>query len=397
PASAPATLTAAVPAPATPPAVAASMPADAASAAAERQRVQQLEEGLAALQKKSRATEAALATLQARVNDAESARYTSPLVLVLAALCALLALLAGLLWWRQRRLGAAGQWWTGPPSEPAPSSAALLDPTPMAPPLVVPPLPAEPALPIAIADPFTPSTFVEEDEPRASDAGPTAHALTVEELIDLEQQAEFFIVLGQDEAAIDLLMSHVRGDAGSSPLPYLQLLDIHRRRGDEAAYRRIRDRFSQRFNANSPAWSADPLAGRTLVAYPETIVDLQQHWFAPGRVMQMLESALFRRDLSDPTFDLPAYRELLFLYTIAHDLAEHGDAAPTNVDLLLPLPAPGDPPETTQPLAAAPALERLSLDVDVTAPPAPAPAPPDIHLIDLELDPPAPPKPGSGR
>jgi hypothetical protein len=206
-------------------------------------------------------------------------------------------------------------------------------------------------------------------------------------------------VLGQDEAAIDLLMSHVRGDAGSSPLPYLQLLDIHRRRGDEAAYRRIRDRFSQRFNANSPAWSADPLAGRALAAYPETIVDLQQHWFAPGRVMQMLESALFRRDPSDPTFDLPAYRELLFLYSIANDLAEQGDAAPTNVDLLLPLPGPGDPPIATQPTAAIEAGERLSLDADVTATPASAPAlaPPDIHLIDLELDPPAPPKPGSGR
>ena len=30
--------------------------------------------------------------------------------------------------------------------------------------------------------------------------------VSVEELIDLEQQAEFFVVLGQDEAAIDLLM-----------------------------------------------------------------------------------------------------------------------------------------------------------------------------------------------
>ena len=34
-----------------------------------------------------------------------------------------------------------------------------------------------------------------------------ARELSVEELIDLEQQAEFFIVLGQDDAAIELLMA----------------------------------------------------------------------------------------------------------------------------------------------------------------------------------------------
>jgi hypothetical protein len=46
-----------------------------------------------------------------------------------------------------------------------------------------------------------------------------------------------------------------------------------------------------------------------------------------------------------PTFDFPAYRDLLFLHAITHDLA--GDRAPRRaaaaVDLLLPLDAGGTP------------------------------------------------------
>ena len=39
---------------------------------------------------------------------------------------------------------------------------------------------------------------------------PRRRAARMEELIDLEQQAEFFIVLGQDDAAIDLLVTTSR-------------------------------------------------------------------------------------------------------------------------------------------------------------------------------------------
>ena len=59
----------------------------------------------------------------------------------------------------------------------------------------------------------------------------------MEELIDLEQQAEFFVVLGQDEAAMSLLEAYIDG-TGKSPLPYLQLLEIHQRRDDRDGLRR---------------------------------------------------------------------------------------------------------------------------------------------------------------
>ena len=83
-----------------------------------------------------------------------------------------------------------------------------------------------------------------------------AHGLSIEEHIDVDQQAQFLVVLGQDEAAIDLLLDHLRGTGGTSPLPYLRLMQIYRKRGDEAAYERTRERF----NRGGPSAGATPPA-----------------------------------------------------------------------------------------------------------------------------------------
>jgi hypothetical protein len=406
----------------------------AAQLALERQRILALEEGLARLRADSQANQNALLAMQVRLKEAESERYANPLVFALAWLSALLALAVAGLWWRQSRGRQSAQWWSGPLPVEAP--ARNIRPTPA---------PSEPvplgATPTA-ADAFAVMTVDEDDEqpspppPRRSvetrpapfsptlppiiEAEP-ARELSVEELIDLEQQVEFFIVLGQDEAAIELLMSHVRSDGGISPLPYLKLLEIYRRRGDGEAYQRIRERFNRRFNAYAPDWEADPKQGRELVDYPETMARLQSLWAAPSRVMETLDASLFRRNKSDETFDLPAYRELLFLYSIARDLAEHTSAVVgEDVDLLLPLDdVPDEPIERLS--ATAPGEFRQSdvmtmpLDLDVsfgpgndtqaveTMPSALRRTPDqsngtDSNFLDFDLDEPAkPPKAGSGN
>lgn len=251
----------------------------------------------------------------------------------------------------------------------------------------------EASRPDPVATPPTPAGAlavprgVEANEAPASQP---VRELSVEELIDLEQQADFFVVLGQDEAAIDLLMSHVRTDGSNSPLPYLKLLEIYRRRGEGEAYQRIRERFNRRFNARAPEWDADPGHGRSLADYPETVERLQGLWSAPTRTMQVLEEALFRRDTAGPTYDLPAYGELLFLYAIARDLAERGDSSPSvDVDLLLPLEHAGTPsPPRGGTLDAMARGEQTA----ALAPPGTG-GQPDTdgpHFVDFNLDLPAP-------
>ena len=172
------------------------------------------------------------------------------------------------------------------------------------------------------------------DEQRARD-------VSIEELIDLEQQADFFVVLGQDGSAIDLLVEHLRHTGGSSPLPYLKLLEIYRRRGDRADYERTRGRFNQRFNAYAPDWDVDLQSGRALEDYPGVIPRLQQVWPRPLDGMAELEALLFRKSRGD-LFDLPAYREVLFLYALARDLMDREAADTGHIDLLLPLADGGD-------------------------------------------------------
>lgn len=197
--------------------------------------------------------------------------------------------------------------------------------------------------------------------------------LTAEELIDLEQQADFFLALGQEDAAIDLLMRHVRHSGGTSPMPYLKLLQIYRRRCDGEAYERIRERFNRRFNAQAPQWGSDPAQGRALDSYADVVSRLESAWKVPAQALELLQALLFRRDASVEQFELPAYEDLLFLYALARELAEQ-QSRRDGVDLLLPLEMGEVPPAIVRAeVSRAPvAKSALDLDVDLNAP-GPAP------------------------
>ena len=143
--------------------------------------------------------------------------------------------------------------------------------------------------------------------------------VSVEELLDLDQQVDFFLVLGQEQAAVELLLSHVRSTGGTNALPYFKLLEIYRQNGDDEAYERTRERFNQRFNAFAPAVDGDLMAGRSLEDYPEVVLRLQRAWSQPLRAVAELESLLLRRADLEP-FDLPAYSEILMLHALVRDL-----------------------------------------------------------------------------
>lgn len=149
--------------------------------------------------------------------------------------------------------------------------------------------------------------------------GLPARSVSVEELLDLDQQVDFFMVLGKEQAAIDLLLSHVRSTGGTSALPYFKLLEIYRQQGDQDAYERTRERFTQRFNATAPDWSGDLTVGLSLEQYPDVLLRLQQVWPQPRRAVAELESLLLRSGHQEP-FDLPAYREILLLHALVSDL-----------------------------------------------------------------------------
>jgi len=301
------------------------------------------------------------ARLQAELAQAKAGSGDSWTPWLLALLAFAAAAIAALVWkLRQQTRVAHSDWFNQSALGPATAVPPIADMPPEA--LATPPAVAAADAPVAAAPspfeaPLADLPLVDDGDARGvpafdhsatrpldrhslAAAGPAGapRELSVEELLDLEQQADFFIALGQEDAAVDLLMSHLRSAGGQSPLPYTKLLEIYRRQGDRSAYERTRARFNRRFNAYAPDWDTGPTAGRSLEDYPETVAQLERAWHSPLDAMAILESLLFKRDDSSELFDLPAYRDVLVLYSLARDLWQHGAGlGGTQIDVLLPL------------------------------------------------------------
>jgi pilus assembly protein FimV len=318
---------------------------------------------LTGMRNEALSTQRSVAILQARLQQAEQERYANPIVYALAGAVALLGLGLAFVWWKLREVQKERAWWQQTSQDGSSrlptrmgddtTQTQLLEPETrfmsgdtstqpaaatafgslstssmgLAPSAAVPAAAAGLAAGAAGASRTAVASAAASNESRRE--------VTVEELIDLEQQADFFIVLGQDDAAIDVLMGHLRSTGGATPLPYLKLMEIYHRRDDREAYERIRERFNRRFNAYAPEWGKDLQLGKSLDDYPAAIGRLQAVWSNPEGAMRYLEDSLLRGEDEVGTFDLPAYREVLLLYSVARDIAERGQ--PESVDLLLPI------------------------------------------------------------
>ena len=379
-----------------------------AAEAAASARAAELEQALQRARADSASAQQAIAALRADVDRLRDGGSTGrPPWLTDLLLVALVLALATLLWlWRQRQQDREAAGWMHAEAVPLePDHGPEFD---------------EPPTEASVSQtPALSAKVLAEDEP--DDGGPAGRTgpitmpmpvgaaatqvepkreVSVEELIDLEQQAEFFVVLGQDEAAIDLLMGHLRSTAGTSPLPYLKLLEIYKRRGERKPYELLRERFNGRFSAIAPAWDTDWQTGRSLEDYPAVLERLESLWFSPARAMEVLQATLMRpagpehEAGAQVGFDLPAYRELMFLYAVARDRAETETGG--GVDLLLPLgePAPSEPPLMFERLVATTSLEAqpsvrqpLTVDLPIDESPTTTAAAVMLHGPSVDFDP----------
>jgi pilus assembly protein FimV len=166
---------------------------------------------------------------------------------------------------------------------------------------------------------------------------PPAPVLSVaDDLLDLQQQVDFLLLLGQHEAAAELLAGRLTRGA-SSAMPYLMLMELCQQRGEPEVFAELVKQFEPRFRTLAPSWSQSLARGRSLDACPSVIAHLQVVWAEPGAAMQMLQALLAKGGGPGvQSFDLPAYRDLLTLYSVARDLFEAGLRS-DDVDLMLPI------------------------------------------------------------
>ena len=274
------------------------------------------------------------------------------------------------------------------PTRPAPlmTSTPPAPPAPPRPPARAPTTAADDALDaLAALDAMEPLSlrFDRGDTlpaPLTADLGGGAVTVTVEELIDLEQQVDFFMVLGQDDAAIELLSSRLNHRDAAGGLPFLKLMELYQRRGDREAFDRVGARFAEQFHARAPSWSDDLNQGEALEAHDELMSRLEAAWSDPEGSMSLLQDLLSNHQEYSGDLGLPAYRDLLLLYAVARDRAEH-EIDGNSIDVVLPLDAtaPTDQMATMVWQSPSPSRTPLTQSVDL-----------DLSLVEDDETPRAP-------
>ena len=162
----------------------------------------------------------------------------------------------------------------------------------------------------------------------ASYPGSSSRMLKAEELIDIQQQADFFLSIDQPDRAIALLESHLQQQSETSALAWVDLLDIYHQLGSREDYDRIRAGFHERFNAQVPAFEEFTHEQDGLEKYGRALSRIVSLW-PSRRVLDVIEESLLRRpdDKDTEAFDLEAYRELVLLYNIGKEVAQDDEEA----------------------------------------------------------------------
>ena len=139
-----------------------------------------------------------------------------------------------------------------------------------------------------------------------------------ERLFDVRQQAEFFVSLGQTDQAVQILEKQINDHGETSPLIYLDLLQIFHSLNLKTDFRQFREDFNLLFNARVPEFAAFRNEGKNLEEYPHVLAHITALW-STRKALMVIEASIFRDSLDDRStpFDLAAFRDLLLLHAIA--------------------------------------------------------------------------------
>ncbi|MDO9220444.1 MAG: hypothetical protein Q7T90_05395 [Thiobacillus sp.] len=139
---------------------------------------------------------------------------------------------------------------------------------------------------------------------------------------DILDQAEVFMAHGHGELAIHLLQEHLRESPSESPVPWLLLLDLLHRAGDTVAYVAASTECRRYFNVNldGRAFFNDGDNGQGLEAFPHLLEQMVKVWNTPD-IKAFFDDLVFdHRGGTRIGFEPGAYRDILLLRSISHDI-----------------------------------------------------------------------------
>ena len=398
----------------------------------EESRRQSMETDLKGLQVATAKNKQTLQELSSRLEAAEAQRYSNPLVYGLISVLVLFSLGLAYLVFRMRQGGQAALPWWGDeefPEKYEESSPPKVDDDPHAPGSrgVLGEVQVSPeARPKPVVEKVTtgltevdidlylgePSIAKEHDSSisgesslqtpavgsvsRGTGHADFAHSMTgnlrsinTQEMLDVRQQADFFMTLGQHDEALGVLKDCVDGSTESNPLVYLDLLRILHSLGRKAEFDYYRSEFNSIFSGQVPIYTAFNHGGEGLEAYPDICRTIEALWPSESAITY-IEKCLVRDVSGDAKqgMELDAFRDLLMLHGTAGRIASGSDSGllpfiasrVSSMDQGVGAPAPKDEPDltqATQPLSVD-GIDIGNLSVDIDLPQEPG------NLIDFD-------------
>jgi len=318
------------------------------------EKLQSLENSVRGLQAQSQKTLTSIDDLNVKLQQAQADRYTNALVYGLIFL--LLATLAGLAyalirknsirggdsgdkpWWRKKDANQSHRqaWFESLPShEPYESGAARFASGQKSSPVDIHVdfdlYPAAKSASVLLAGvPVSAKSVPLELKDKSGFGSSQMHpsrAVKAEELFDVQQQADFFVSIGQHEQAIELLRSHIAENLETSALVYLDLFNLYHQLERPAEYDALRVNFNKRFNTQIPTFKLYTDKNLGLEAYQNALSRIEALWPSP-KVLEVIEESLFKNpDKKAEAFSLEAYRELLMLYSVVKDIISRESTA----------------------------------------------------------------------
>ncbi|WP_284335354.1 hypothetical protein [Comamonas sp. NoAH] len=154
--------------------------------------------------------------------------------------------------------------------------------------------------------------------PAATAAKSAMDVLTAQALFDVQEQAEFYASIGENDQAIEILQAHIAEHEASSPLAYIELLQLLYRLSRTDKFEQVRQKFQTHFNVQVPDFLGFSRKGHDIWSgYPEVLGQIEALW--PTDDVQVLLLSLIVRNPANHSqrFDLSAFDDLLMLYNVA--------------------------------------------------------------------------------
>lgn len=152
-------------------------------------------------------------------------------------------------------------------------------------------------------------------------------SINTHDMLDVRQQAEFFMTLGQYEDAIDMLQNSIQQSEAANPMVYLDLLKMLHTLSRKTEFDSTRKNFNRIFSGRVPPYIAFNEPSKGLESYSDLCERIVPSW--PHKpAIEFIEQCLVRgtMHIAAGRIELEAFRDLLMLHDIAKQADETGDS-----------------------------------------------------------------------